>query len=152
MQQHLKIGVLLVALVLSACNGKAKSYNEMYNNKEIATMLNELEKVGDRVFFDLNKSTLTPHARQVLEKQAGFMKKYPKVHFIVEGHCDERGTREYNLGLGERRANAVKEYLIGLGVDDDRLTTVSYGKERPAVTGSNEESWRQNRRAVTAPY
>ena len=105
--------------------------------------------VGDRVFFDFDKYNLMPEARQILEKQAAWLKKYPSVTVSIEGHCDERGTREYNLALGERRANAAKNYLVALGVNPNRLTTISYGRERPAVTGSNEAAWAQNRRAVT---
>jgi peptidoglycan-associated lipoprotein len=104
--------------------------------------------VGDRVFFDTDKSSLTTEARSTLERQAAWLKKFPSVRLQVEGHADERGTREYNLALGERRANADKNYLVSLGIDAGRLSTISYGKERPAVIGSNEAAWSQNRRAV----
>ena len=105
----------------------------------------------DRVFFALDSSALTPNAQEVLDTQVNWLtaKRHDKVNVIVQGYCDERGTREYNLALGERRANAVKEYLVSHGVDADRITTISYGKERPAVLGSNEAAWAQNRRAVT---
>ncbi|MBI1777226.1 MAG: peptidoglycan-associated lipoprotein Pal [Proteobacteria bacterium] len=105
--------------------------------------------VGDRVFFDFNKSDLKPEARRTLERQAAWLKQYGNVRVAVEGHCDERGTREYNLALGERRANAAKDYLVSLGIPAARLSTISYGKERPAVLGSNEAAWSQNRRGVT---
>ncbi len=105
--------------------------------------------IGDRVFFDFDKSDLRPDAIATLNKQAAWLLKYPKVTVIIEGHCDERGTREYNLALGSRRANAVKDYLVSRGVSPDRIETISYGKERPAVLGSNEWAWAQNRRAVT---
>ena len=105
--------------------------------------------VGDRVFFDFDKSTLTTDARATLEKQSAWLKKYPSVTISVEGHCDERGTREYNLALGERRANAVKDYLVALGIAPNRLRTISYGKERPVALGSNEDAWKQNRRGVS---
>jgi peptidoglycan-associated lipoprotein len=105
--------------------------------------------VGDRVFFGFDKSDLTPEARATLDRQAAWLKKYANVKVTVEGHCDERGTREYNLALGERRATAAKNYLVADGVSADRVKTVSYGKERPAVLGSNETAWAQNRRAVT---
>jgi peptidoglycan-associated lipoprotein len=105
--------------------------------------------VGDRVFFDFNKSDLKPEARRTLERQAAWLKQYGNVKVTIEGHCDERGTREYNLALGERRANAAKDYLVSLGIPAARLSTISYGKERPAVLGSNEAAWSQNRRAVT---
>jgi len=106
--------------------------------------------VGDRVFFDFDKYNLKPQARQVLERQAAWLKRYPSVVVSIEGHCDERGTREYNLALGERRANSSKNYLVALGVNPNRIRTISYGKERPAVAGSNDAAWAQNRRAVTA--
>ena len=105
--------------------------------------------VGDRVFFNYDKFDVTPEARQTLQRQADWLKRYPNVTVTVEGHCDERGTREYNLALGERRANSAKNALVALGVPANRVTTISYGKERPAVVGSNEAAWAQNRRAVT---
>ncbi len=105
--------------------------------------------VGDRVFFGFDKSDLTAEARATLDRQAAWLKKYANVSVTVEGHCDERGTREYNLALGERRATAAKNYLVAAGIPASRVKTVSYGKERPAVLGSNETAWAQNRRAVT---
>jgi peptidoglycan-associated lipoprotein len=105
--------------------------------------------VGDRVFFDFDKSDLKPEARRTLERQAAWLKQYGNVAVTLEGHCDERGTREYNLALGERRANAARGYLVSLGIPAQRIRTVSYGKERPAVLGSNEAAWSQNRRSVT---
>jgi peptidoglycan-associated lipoprotein len=105
--------------------------------------------VGDRVFYDFDKFDLKPPARATLDKQAAWLKRYPQVRLSIEGHCDERGTREYNLALGERRANAVKNYLVNQGISASRLTTISYGKERPQVAGSNESAWSQNRRGVS---
>lgn len=105
--------------------------------------------VGDRVFFAFNKSDLSSEARATLDRQAAWLKKYPAVKVTVEGHADERGTREYNLALGERRATAAKNYLVAAGISAARVKTISYGKERPAVVGSNEAAWAQNRRAVT---
>lgn len=105
--------------------------------------------VGDRVFFDTDKSSLSDEARATLQRQAAWMELYPNLTFTVEGHADERGTREYNLALGGRRANSAKDYLVSLGVDAGRLNTVSYGKERPVCLDSNENCWAQNRRAVT---
>ena len=105
--------------------------------------------VGDRVWFQVDSSELTQQSIATLEKQAQWLRAYPQYAFTIEGHADERGTREYNLALGERRANAAKNYLISLGVPADRLTTVSYGKERPGAIGSNEQAWARNRRAVT---
>ncbi|MBM3571803.1 MAG: peptidoglycan-associated lipoprotein Pal [Alphaproteobacteria bacterium] len=105
--------------------------------------------VGDRVFFDFDKSDVRPAGQQVLQKQAAWLKTYPNVTLTIEGHADERGTREYNLALGDRRANSVKNYLVALGIQGNRLRTISYGKERPAVLGSNEAAWSQNRRGVS---
>lgn len=104
--------------------------------------------VGDRVFFGYDKYDLSPEARTTIEKQAQWLKTYSHINVSVEGHCDERGTREYNLALGEKRATAVRNYLVALGIEASRLQTISYGKERPAVTGSDEASWAQNRRGV----
>jgi peptidoglycan-associated lipoprotein len=108
-----------------------------------------MKNVGDRVFFDFDRSDIKPEGRQVLQRQADWLKRYPNVTVTVEGHCDDRGTREYNLALGERRATASKKMLIALGVPAARISTISYGKERPAVVGDNEAAWAQNRRAVT---
>lgn len=105
--------------------------------------------VGDRIFFALASSVVASDAQGTLERQAAWLQQYPTVHVSVEGHCDERGTREYNLALGERRATAAKNYLVSLGISADRISTISYGKERPAVLGAGESSWSQNRRAVT---
>ncbi len=105
--------------------------------------------VGDRVFFDTDRSTIRPDGRATLDKQAAWLKQYPQNVITVEGHADERGTREYNLALGNRRATAVKNYLVATGINPNRITTISYGKERPAVVGSNEQAWAQNRRGVS---
>ena len=105
--------------------------------------------VGDRIFFDFDKYSLNADAQATLQRQAAWLNKYTNTQIALEGHCDERGTREYNLGLGDRRANAAKEYLVSLGVDAGRIETISYGKERPVALGHNESSWSQNRRSVT---
>lgn len=105
--------------------------------------------VGDRIFFGFDKFDLTADSRTVLERQAFWMRKNPTVTVLIEGHCDERGTREYNIALGERRANAVRDYLLTLGIDADRIKTISYGKERPVDGGHTETAWQKNRRAVT---
>ena len=105
--------------------------------------------VGDRVFFGYDSSDLDSDALELLQDQVAWLKQNSDVTVSIEGHCDERGTREYNLALGEKRAQAVKNYLIGLGINPDRVSTISYGKERPAVVGSNDGAWAQNRRSVT---
>ncbi len=108
-----------------------------------------IANVGDRVFFDFDKYSVRADAKATLDKQVAWLKKYPTYNLTVEGHADERGTREYNLALGERRANAVKEYLVAGGLPAARVKTISYGKERPVALGSNEAAWSQNRRGVT---
>ncbi len=105
--------------------------------------------VGDRVFFAYDESEVSSEGRATLDKQAAWLKQYPNVTITVEGHADERGTREYNLALGERRANSVKGYLLSQGIDSSRVQTISYGKERPAVAEANPAGWAQNRRGVT---
>lgn len=112
------------------------------------TQADLVANVGDRVFFGYDRYDLTPEARGTLDRQAEWLGKYPSVNITVEGHADERGTREYNLALGERRAASIKSYLITMGVDPRRLNTISYGKEQPAVLGANPAAWAQNRRGV----
>ena len=101
------------------------------------------------MFFDFDKAVLRPEAQRTLERQAAWMKQNSRVSVTVEGHADERGTREYNLALGERRATAAKNFLVALGIDPGRISTLSYGKERPAALGHTEAAWAQNRRGVT---
>jgi len=108
----------------------------------------DIAAAADRVFFEYDSAALRPDARTTLDELASQMQKQPQCRFVIEGHCDERGTREYNLALGEKRASAVMSYLAALGVDPARMQTMSYGKERPAVIGSDEEVWAKNRRAV----
>jgi peptidoglycan-associated lipoprotein len=105
-------------------------------------------EVGDRVFFDFDKYNIRADQRGTVEALAAWLDTNPSVTLTIEGHCDERGTREYNLALGERRANSVRDYLVALGINPGRLSTVSYGEERPAVLGSNDSAWAQNRRGV----
>jgi peptidoglycan-associated lipoprotein len=106
--------------------------------------------IGDRVFFDFDSYVIRPDGEETLKKQAAWLFQYPQYNATVEGHADERGTREYNLALGERRASAVKNYLVALGIDPSRIQTISYGKERPEALGHDEDAWAQNRRVVTA--
>jgi peptidoglycan-associated lipoprotein len=109
----------------------------------------ELTKIGDRVFFDYDSSALSDDAKATLSAQAAFLSANPAVKITVEGHCDERGTREYNLALGDRRATAARDYLVAQGVDAARIRTISYGKERPSFIGSNPYAYSKNRRAVS---
>lgn len=114
-----------------------------------ATLQEFESKVGDRVLFAFDSSALSDSAKVTLDKQAGFLKEYPQIKLVVEGHTDKRGTIEYNLGLGERRANSAKEHLVQNGVDPERVTIISFGKEKPAVAGDTEEAFAANRRAVS---
>ena len=104
---------------------------------------------GDRIFFAYDRAEIGPEAQQILQRQAQWLQRYPNVSVTIEGHCDERGTREYNLALGERRAQAAKNVLVALGIPSVRIATISYGKERPIVPGSTEDAWAQNRVAIT---
>ena len=108
-----------------------------------------LIKVGDRVHFDYDSAELDDDSRATLDRQVEFLNQNPSIMITIEGHCDERGTREYNLALGEKRASSVKDYLIASGVNSARISTVSFGKERPQVLGSNSAAWKMNRRSVT---
>ena len=113
------------------------------------TAAEKLIAVGDRVLFDYDSAKLDTSAKILLDAQSRFLRANTDLNFIVEGHCDERGTREYNLALGEQRATAVRDYLVIQGIDPDRIKVISYGKEKPAVIGSNSMAWSKNRRAVT---
>lgn len=144
-----------VVALLTACETAPKtggdtSGNGKYGNNGSDTMgsLDGKGQVPDRIFFDFDSSVVNGEGQETLQKQATFLRNKGS-NVTVEGHCDERGTREYNLALGERRASATKNYLVSLGVPASRVQTISYGKERPAVTGSDESAWSQNRRAVT---
>ena len=154
-----KLMCLMAALVLvSACDSMGSNDGEGGANganglgkgaARPGTQEDLVVNVGDRVFFGFDKSDLSTEAQATLDRQAAWLKKYATAKVTVEGHADERGTREYNLALGERRATAAKNYLVAAGIPAGRITTISYGKERPAVVGSNEAAWAQNRRAVT---
>lgn len=124
-------------------------YDEDLQGPQPGTQADLVVNVGDRVFYGYDRYDLSPEARATLDAQADWLIRYPNLNVTIEGHADERGTREYNLALGERRANSAKNYLIALGVDPRRVNIISYGKERPAVPGSNDAAWAQNRRAVT---
>ena len=145
--------VVLAGFVLTACATQKKAGTGMMQG-DVYTGTDTVEYlatgVKDRVFFATNKSTLTTASRDTLRKQAAWMRKKGKdLSFTIEGHADERGTREYNLALGERRANAAKDYLMTYGISSDRISVLSYGKERPVDSGSNPLAWSKNRRSVT---
>ena len=144
--------VVLFSFVLSACATKTKQMGsqlqgDVYQGTDTVEYL--AKGVPDRVFFATNESILTTRSRDTLRKQAAWLRKNPSINVVLEGHADERGTREYNLALGERRANSAKDYLMTYGVSSDRISVISYGKERPVDSGSNPLSWSKNRRAVT---
>ena len=143
--------VLFAGMVLTACAAQKQKTGmisgDVYTGSDTIEYL--ATGVKDRVFFATNKSTLTTASRDTLRKQAAWMRKQKKVSVSVEGHADERGTREYNLALGERRANAVKDYLMTYGISGNRISVISYGKERPVNSGSTPLAWSQNRRSVT---
>jgi peptidoglycan-associated lipoprotein len=155
------IGLLGALLMLAACSstppepppgppGPPGGAGGTVSRSIVPGSQQDLEaSAGDRVFFAFDRSDISPEARQILTRQADWLRRYPNVTVTIEGHCDERGTREYNLALGERRAQAVKNVLVASGISASRISTISYGKERPAVVGSSEDAYAQNRRAVT---
>ncbi|MDC0232720.1 peptidoglycan-associated lipoprotein Pal [Pelagibacteraceae bacterium] len=130
-------------------SGETESTDSASTSIEPGSQEDLIVNVGDRVFFNYDSAELDADAQELLQDQVAWLKQYSNVSVIIEGHCDERGTREYNLALGEKRAQSVKNYLINLGISSDRVSTISYGKERPAVVGSNDGAWAQNRRSVT---
>ena len=146
------IMVAIASLALTACATQTKVSKGMMQS-DVYTGTDTVEYlatgVKDRVFFATNKSTLTTASRDTLRKQAAWMRKKKDLTFTIEGHADERGTREYNLALGERRANAAKDYLMTYGISSNRISVISYGKERPVDSGSNPLAWSKNRRSVT---
>ena len=142
--------VVFTTLILSACSTAKKSGDidgDVYTGKETVKYL--ASGVPDRVFFATNKSSLTTASRATLRKQATYLRKNPKLNVTIEGHADERGTREYNLALGERRANAARDYLMTYGISGKRISVISYGKEKPVNPKSSPLAWSQNRRSVT---
>ena len=144
--------IIMFSFVLSACATKTKQMGsqiqgDVYTGTDTVEYL--AKGVPDRVFFATNESILTTRSRDTLRKQAAWLRKNPSINVVLEGHADERGTREYNLALGERRANAAKDYLMTYGVSSSRISVISYGKERPVDSGSNPLAWSKNRRSVT---
>jgi len=143
---------LIFGLVLSACAQQVKKaesqlQGDVYTGTDTVKYL--ANGVPDRVFFATNESVLTTRSRDTLRKQAAWLRKNSSINIVIEGHADERGTREYNLALGERRANAAKDYLMTYGVSSNRISVISYGKERPVDSGSSPLAWSKNRRSVT---
>ena len=143
--------VVLACFVLSACATQKKVASQLQGDVYTGTDTVEYLASGvpDRVFFATNESVLTTASRETLRKQAAWLRKNSDITVVLEGHADERGTREYNLALGERRANAAKDYLMTYGISSDRISVLSYGKERPVDSGSNPLAWSKNRRSVT---
>ena len=148
--------VILLSMVVSACATKKTTTTSSIDGQiqgDVyigADTVKELAKgVPDRVFFATNESILTTKSRDTLRKQAAWLRDNSNINIVIEGHADERGTREYNLALGERRANSAKDYLITYGISGNRISVISYGKERPVDSGSNPLSWSKNRRSVT---
>ncbi|MDB0053808.1 peptidoglycan-associated lipoprotein Pal [Candidatus Pelagibacter sp.] len=146
--------VLAACLVLSACATKkniqtisGQMQGDVYTGTDSVEYL--ADGVPDRVFFATNETVLTTASRETLRAQAAWLRKNSSLNIVLEGHADERGTREYNLALGERRANAAKDYLMTYGISSDRISVLSYGKERPVDAGSNPLSWSKNRRSVS---
>ena len=144
------IAIVFATLILSACSTAKKTGDidgDVYTGKETVEYL--ASGVPDRVFFATNKSSLTTASRATLRKQATFLRKNKNLNVTIEGHADERGTREYNLALGERRANAARDYLMTYGISGKRISVISYGKEKPINPKSSPIAWSQNRRSVT---
>ena len=144
--------VMFLSFVLTSCATQttkvdSQMQGDVYTGTDTVEYL--ADGVPDRVFFATNESVLTTASRETLRKQAAWLRKNPEINVVLEGHADERGTREYNLALGERRANAVKDYLMTYGISGSWLNVISYGKERPVNSGSNPLAWSQNRRSVT---
>ena len=142
--------ILIASLVLSACATKKTTgqlQGDVYTGTDSVEYL--ASGVPDRVFFATNETVLTTASRDTLRKQAAWLRKNSDINVVLEGHADERGTREYNLALGERRANSAKDYLMTYGISSDRISGLSYGKERPVDSGSNPLAWSKNRRSVT---
>ena len=142
-------GILLISGCETIGGSSSGSASGEFGDSKQANLQAYLQnEIGDRVYFETDKHNISSASAFTLESQANWLKSTPGFQLLIEGHCDERGTREYNLALGERRGNSVKEFLTSLGVDPGRLTVISYGKERPAAEGSTSESWAENRRAV----
>ena len=148
--QGLKLAaVLAVALSMGACANKSIGSDAMASAAVPGSQQDFVVNVGDRVFFESDQTDLTPQAIATLEKQVQWLQAYPRYTFTIEGHADERGTREYNIALGARRAQSVRTFMASKGIDASRMRTISYGKERPVAVCNDISCWSQNRRAVT---
>jgi peptidoglycan-associated lipoprotein len=148
--QGLKLAaVLAVALSMGACANKNLGMDANASAAVPGSQQDFVVNVGDRVFFDSDQTDLSPQAVATLDKQIQWLQTYPRYTFTIEGHADERGTREYNIALGARRAQSVKAYMTAHGIDQSRMRTISYGKERPVAVCNDISCWSQNRRAVT---
>ena len=144
--------IMFLSFVLTSCatqttKVESQMQGDVYTGSDTVEYL--ADGVPDRVFFATNESVLTTASRETLRKQAAWLRKNSDINVVLEGHADERGTREYNLALGERRANAAKDYLMTYGISSNRISVISYGKERPVDSGSNPLAWSKNRRSVT---
>jgi peptidoglycan-associated lipoprotein len=149
--RQIKAIVALAALMFAAaCSSQQEAAAPATTTVTPGSVADFRQNVGDRVFFDTDQSVIRPDGRETLNRQADWLKRYTNYQITVEGHCDERGTREYNFALGERRANAARQYLIAQGIPAARIKTISFGKENPDPPGSDEGAWARNRRAVTA--
>ncbi len=147
--------IVAVSLLAGCSSNQGDSFTGLEKNPPVKTGISPSSHspdIGGWVFFEVDRFDLSPEARRTLERQAAYLQQYRSVHFQVAGHADERGTREYNLALSERRASAVRDYLIALGISPARLTAVGYGKERPAILGTGELVWSQNRRTVSVRH
>ena len=140
---------IMAALTIAACANKTNQLEGAGMSAAPGSQQDFVVNVGDRVFFETDQTDLTPQARATLDKQAQWLAQYNRYTFTVEGHADERGTREYNIALGARRAQAVRDYLASRGISPNRMRTISYGKERPVAVCNDISCWSQNRRAVT---
>jgi peptidoglycan-associated lipoprotein len=148
--QGLKLAaVLAVALSMGACANKNLGTDAMASAATPGSQQDFVVNVGDRVFFESDQTDLTPQATATLDKQIQWLQTYPRYTFTIEGHADERGTREYNIALGARRAQSVRTYMTAHGIDSSRMRTISYGKERPVAVCNDISCWSHNRRAVT---
>lgn len=157
--------VLGIALALAACSGDNNKHDVGGTGQDMAAVQQQpmnnngpmpgseadlVASAGDRVYFGLDQNQLSSDARATLDKQAAWLARYPQVTVLVAGNCDDRGTEEYNIALGQRRANAAREYLEAKGVNSQRISTISYGKDRPSVDGDGQDAWAQNRNAITS--